>query len=468
MIIDEQYKTIVTKEDIPTVHTKYARLASARMRCNDVFEGQDTIHAKGPVYLPKLTKQTDEMYEAYKLRTRFFNVFKRTVRGLKGVCLRKDAKITSEAMPEQWLQDITLTGQSMYEYIDNVISEMLITTTAGTLVEYDEVVEGMTEAEKNNRNLRPYFVFFKAGEIVDWDYTNVNGILTFNYIKFRRDITKRKPNSLKKSAEKEYIILLLEDVDGLSCYRYIKYETNAGELDLIKDTFPEKDGKPIGRIPFFLHGEFELPIMYDLALMNISHYQLKADHRHFLHFACAPTPVIKGVAADDPNRPKTIGPEEFIFIEDPTGDASYMEPTGAAIGHVNTELQKIEEDMAFLGASMLVSDSNAQETATKALFRNAAETANLVTIINDANEALTAAIQFAMDWEGFDPSGVEIELSKDFNPTKMTAQEITTYVSAWQARAISKRTLHENLQEGEIIDSVRDFEEEQELISTGE
>ena len=59
----------------------------------------------------------------------------------------------------------------------------------------------------------------------------------------------------------------------------------------------------------------------------------------------------------------------------------------------------------------------------------------------------------------------EFILNTDYNPLGLSAQDLNAQVLAWQSGAISKETMYENLQRGEIANPDRTFEDEEALIT---
>ena len=50
---------------VDTRHTDYDAMLPKWQRMRDVVAGQDSVHAAGTKYLPRLKDQTDEDYSAY-------------------------------------------------------------------------------------------------------------------------------------------------------------------------------------------------------------------------------------------------------------------------------------------------------------------------------------------------------------------------------------------------------------------
>jgi hypothetical protein len=56
-------------------------MMAAWSRARDVLGGEEAVKAAGEKYLVKLASQSDEEYQAYKMRAAFFNATVRTLAG---------------------------------------------------------------------------------------------------------------------------------------------------------------------------------------------------------------------------------------------------------------------------------------------------------------------------------------------------------------------------------------------------
>jgi hypothetical protein len=65
--------------------------------------------------------------------------------------------------------------------------------------------------------------------------------------------------------------------------------------------------------------------------------------------------------------------------------------------------------------------------------------------------------------DGIAKKVVSIELNTDFNTKGMSSNELTAVVAAWQAGAISRETMFEILQRGEVLFDGRTCEQEAKL-----
>jgi len=74
-------------------------------------------------------------------------------------------------------------------------------------------------------------------------------------------------------------------------------------------------------------------------------------------------------------------------------------------------------------------------------------------------------LRHAAVFVGQDPAEIIVQPNLKFVEQAMTPREAADLVSVWQSGAISKQTLYEDLQRGEIASAERTFDEEENLIA---
>lgn len=445
---------------------KYQELLPKWEKTKTVSKGEDAVHEAGTLLLPKLESQTPEDYLGYVERARFFNAFGRTIEGLEGTVTRKPIDIQMDQL-EEIRDNVTGSGVTVEEYLKKVLNKNLIYGFCGSFVDYPKNDGELTKQQVQEMNLRPKVNIYDCFSIINWRFGIVNNIKQLIMVVLKEEYEDRK-NEFESETRNQYRVLRLTEEAPFVYSQQIYKETEKG-MEIEDEIIPKMNNKSLDFIPFFFHGEPEEPPLYDLVTSNIKHYQLKADHNHVLHFVCCPTPYRTGVDPEDNNLPQTIGATVIWDLENENSKVGYLEIEGKGIEHVVSELETIKEDMAFLGAAMLMSDKMANETATKANFRNAAQTSTLASIVISLSVTATNVFRLFGEWQGVsNPEDIFVEFSTDFNIEKLTAQEILALVQSWQMGGISKRTLYWNLQEGERARPDIIFEDEEDLISKGE
>lgn len=448
-------------------HPTYEALLPKWTKVEIVNSGEDEVHAAGTALLPMLEQQTQAMYNSYVERTRFLNAFNRTVQGLEGTVTRRETIVHTDDNEdlEELSKNITTTGMDLLTYREMVLNYRLVYGVCGTLVDHVKSDPDLSVAEAEEQNLRPNFAFYGAKSLINWKYDTVNNVRLLVMVVLEEIVTVWV-DEFETEEETQYRVLKIDE-DG-DYYQQMYKKGKGTEYIAEEKVYPLLDGERLRHIPFYLHGKHENPPLYDLCTNNVKHYQLKADHNHCLHYIGLPTPIFTGSSPEDPKAPKSIGPERIVHLENPQSQAFYMELEGKGIDEIVKELETIKTDMAYLGANMLAPESIVQETATKSTIRRASETSALSKLVTSDNKTVTEAYQFFSLWAGLDEEAskeVYTKMSTDFDPVRLTSQDLIALVQSWQNGAFSKQTLFANLQQGEIVDGKSSFEDEEELIS---
>jgi hypothetical protein len=451
--------------DHPTVrdqtHSDYDLHISTWRKCRDARAGEDHVKARGVVYLPKLDGQNDDQYAAYKMRGRFFNAFGKTIDGHIGLATRKETIVEAPDAMDDLLRNVDKKGSGMPDHIKSALREVLEVNRCGTLVDFDQVPEGATVAEAGDA--RPYLILYKAEDIRDWEYDEDNKLI---YVLLRERIRYR---GNRVEGEKVYRYRECEILEGV----YVQKVWEDGEPEAVEEFIPRLNFEPLDFIPFTIHqSEFDQeisePPLIDLVNLCFSHYRLKADHAHALHYVALPTPWITGVDKED--APKTIGPEKVWAISSPDAAVGMLEFTGEGVRAIADELKSQEDQMAILGSRVLLPEM-AEHTATASKLRSISETSDLATIVLTLEKQFRWVLAFYTIWGGAATEdnaeeATDVDMPTDFMPSEMDSAMVTAMVAAWQAGAFDWATLIRNFQKAEIVEADVDMVELQAAIES--
>lgn len=445
-------------------HPDYDKYSDKWTRCYDAAEGQDAIHKAGIRYLPSLKDQTKEDYDAYVKRATFFNATWRTISGLSGMIFRKPPKVEAPSGTEALLNSITQDGQSLGVLARNVVEECLTVGRAGIMVDYPAVnAEGITKADAATMNLRPTMGVYAAKSIINWRVQPINNkrVLTLVVLVEESEVAE---DEFASKIEDRYRVLDL--AEGRYRVRVFRINQESGKEEQVgEDMFPTMNGKAMDFIPFYFvsvddtEADPDDPPLIDLVDLNLSHYRAVADYEHGCHFTGLPTGYIAGHTLQQGEK-IYLGSQTMLVFPDPTTRVGFLEFSGAGLGALRQNIDAKEEQMAILGARMLEAQKRGIESAEAAGIHRAGENSMLASVAKAISIGMTAALQTFSDWAG-NNGEVKLELNQDFFPAPMAPAELTALVTAWQAGAISKETLFDNLQQGQIISDAATFEQEQ-------
>lgn len=481
-------------------HPQHLASLTKWQRARHVIAGEDAVKAAGSLYLPKLTDQTPEEYEAYKNRALFFNASARTVDAFVGMIFRRDPTEELPAELDAFKADANLQGQSFYDYQKQIVRETIGVGRAGTLVEWSD------------EEARPFVVRYEAEQIINWRTGRVGGrtVVTMVVLSEKVDAaeimrleakrqTAAPVKDEKKIPAKGYDTRSktgpVEETDSGEFDQKLKEQIRVLRLDLTQTTpvyvvdiwrkdsagkfskvltiTPQRKGN-MSLIPFVFHGpnnllpDVDRPPIDDIAVINLSHYRTSADLEHGRHFTGLPTVFAAGFDADKTYR---IGSGAAWVSSDVEANAKYIEFTGQGLDCLVDALKEKSEQMAVLGARMLQQEKKAVETENVALLKTTGEQASLTQIAATASESFAMIYRLALWWKGAadselsdTESKIKVELNTDFNSTQMNPALVSALVSAAQQGYLSKDSVVSKFKQGELIGGNRTVDEEMLLI----
>lgn len=450
-------------------HSQYSASILRWARGRDVIEGEDQIKDCREKYVPRLSSQNDDEYHAYIRRGLFFNASARTLQGLSGMVFRQDPVITVPDDLKPFLKDADMGGCEFYSYAKMTLEEVLTVGRGGSLVDWNQAA-GRAQA-----------TYYAAESIINWEVGRVKEKIALQLLVLAEVITiasDGKDGDYTSLEEVQYrVFRLLNEMLVVEVWKEKKpnkANQKTKEFVLESTSSPLRRGKPLDFIPFVFHNtknhgaSIDRPPLDDLFIANVSHFQLNVEFRHGLHYTGLPTAWVAGF---EKNTIFTIGSSIAWVASDPTAKAGFLEFTGQGLGAYTTEMEKVEHQMAILGARMLEKTPTHAVSPESLKLRAVGENASLTDVAGACSVSLSKVLKLASWWlgqaahpEDIDDKEISIELNTEFAPTKLAAPEIIALVKAWQAGGMSKETLVENFQQGGLLVGTRTVEEEIAMI----
>lgn len=450
---------------VNTRHPEYNKSLPQWRKCKHAIEGQHGIHEHGEMYLSKLSGQNDAEYRAYVKRALYYNATGRTVDGLTGMLFLKPPQVETTGM-DNIITDITMTGLSLHQFTEMVADDIISVGRCGVLVDYPPLTDAVTVAQAQQLGARPYATKYDTDCIINWKTTRINNVQMLSMIVLKESF-ERPIDEYESECVPRYRVLDLIE----STYRQRVFEEDkfGNCIQIGGDIFPLMNNNTMSFIPFEFIGVrdnspcVDKPPLLDLIDVNLSHYRTSADLEHGRHFTGMPTPVVCGVQLDA-GQTLSIGSAKAWVFPDPAASASFLEFTGQGLGELREAMREKESMMATLGARMLAPEQKGVESAQTATIHRAGENSVLASISQSISISITHILEWLRDWSNVSGS-VSFELTRDFMPAGLTAQDLAALVSAWQSGAISHNVLFEQLKAGDIIAADVSFDDEQELIA---
>lgn len=450
---------------VNTTHEDYKEMSAKWKRCRDAAEGQDAVHKAGTEYLPLLADQSAKEYDAYKMRTSFYNATWRTISGLQGMLFRKPSVVEVADVVKPMLDDISLCGENLHMFTLELLEEALTVGRVGIFVDYPTIdPTNTTQADSKSLGLRPILKQYCTESIINWKETVIGNSCVLSMVVLAEEVSLPGESEFDVVEGTQYRVLDLailpkELGDPQLVYRVrvftINQKTNADVL--MSTAYPMIKGKYLTTIPFFVIGTDSVeicpdsPPLIDLVDINLSHYRTNADYEHGCHFTGLPTPVISGYTPDKEGQSFGIGSMTAWVFPRPDARATYLEFTGQGLKALETNLARKETQMTVLGARMLESKQSNGDSQGGAAVNMGGEQSILASIAQAASIGIERALAMFSKFAGTDQPAT-FRLNKDFFPMPMSALNLTALVASWQNGAISYQTLFDNLQRGEVVD----------------
>jgi len=456
---------------VETPHSEHALFAPKWKRCRDCAEGSDAVKHEADLYLPRLTKQDTDEYDAYRMRALFYGATGRTIQGLQGAVFRKDYEVTYPDKLKFQIEDMTANGMQLKDFARKIVSEQLTVGRVGVLVDADKDTPDRINAS-----------IYTAENIINWRTARVEGKETLTLVVLREKYSERKNDDFSMEVKDQYRVLSFGVAPGstTSVYTQTVYRKiegagqNASSFQIIPEmtVIPKLRGQAMDRIPFqFINADSlspkcTKPPLIDLVDVNLSHYRTSADLEHGAHYTALPTAWLAGFNSE--GKEFRIGSATAWVSNEVGATAGFLEFKGQGLDALRNLKKDKENVMAVLGARMLEEQKKAAEAQGTAELRQSGESGVLTVIADTASEGIQSVLRMMAKWAGATPKDVEdieFDLNTDFAVARMDPRELAALMQAWQGGAMSQDTFLYNLKKGEILPDGRSVEEEKDLIS---
>lgn len=429
---------------VSSEHPSFKARVADWQKCRDAFEGQGAIKAAGPTYLPRLTEQSDEDYNAYRTRALFYSITSKTISALVGMATSKAPAVKNPTELDAYFIDDS--GVQFHELLASSLSETLLMGRFGVLLDRPE--DGG----------KPTMASYMAECIINW---RIDSQGNPTLVVLKECVTEQSDTDEFELGEViQYRVLRLTN----GSYTQELYDEDG---EFIKAITPKNMGVMMDFIPFYIVNPFGLgfdmhkPPVLDIVDINISHYRTSADLEHGRHYTGLPVPVVSGV---DGSTKLRIGSAMAWVLPDANAKAYYLEFTGQGLISLEKALSEKQSQLASLSARLIGQSSNGSEAADTVRLRYMSETASLAAVVRAVEALMNRVYRGLAMMESLDPTSVSIKMDKEFLDSRMSSTDLRELVKAYIEGGVSKETLVFNLRRGDVLPPDRTDLEEVEAI----
>lgn len=454
-------------EGVRTQHPLYTKRLSQWKKMRDVMEGSDVIKAAGEEYLPRPStahKKYDiyeqRQYEAFKERAVWTGYTAQIHDCLHGMGEARPAKINvpSKIREKGVLTNVDYQGNTLDQFQSDVLADVLITGFGGILIDVPKVDPNMSVLNAEKMNVRPYMAYYKAESIINWKYKVINGIKTLALVVLQEEVDL-SDDPFSHEMRKQYRVLSLNANN--ECIQAVYGITKTDEGKEIEELLYSKpiqvNGKPVDYIPFVMlpFNEPVKPILYDIALNNISHYQISADYQNGAHLTSRPTLCFTGHAPEldkEGNEvPIYVGTDIVWQLPEPEAKAYVVSFSGEGISHLEQALNRVEGHIITLASHVIAAEKKTAENKDALSIHRQGEDAKLATYLRYFSLRFTAAMKIIAQWLGCNDAEVEdvlIELPSDFSTMTFDANAVNSIANIFSQGKLPLNCLYYLLQQG--------------------
>lgn len=441
-------------------------IAAAKGRA--LMGGTEAMRVAGKTYLPRFPKESEDAYQVRLKASWLFNGYKKTAADMTGRVFAKSVELAGDAPAQivEWCENIDLQGRDLSTFARAVFEDAISGPgIAYIMVDAPRRQDGVTIAQAQAQNLRPFLTHLEAESILGWRSETINNVRTLTQLRIMECVDLPDPEDEFATVEVEQV-RVLDLIDGnvqVRLFRKVDGERD-GKWYLFDGPFPIGIGiDEITVVPFyacrddFFTGE---PLLQDLADINIAHWQSQSDQRNILHFARVP--ILFGSGFDS-NAPIEIGSQRAVMAPMADAKLQWVEHSGKAIEAGRQDLKDLEFQMETFGLQLLIAKPAAQSATGEALDA-AKETSTLSMTADALQDALEQALLWACRYAGINASP-SVLVNKDFGVHPMASQDILAMLQLVLNGVISQATfIEEMVRRGAIRADINPDEEHQRVL----
>lgn len=449
---------------VDTKHIEYKENQATWKLLRDSIAGAKQMRNGGEIYVPKLSGQNDTDYLAMTKRPPYENYVQRTLDGLTGLVFSKEPVLKAPKLLEDLKDNIDAKGKSLTDIAQEIVSEVESVGRVGILIDSPSVdVSGMTQAESESLNNRPFIRVYDTESIINWKYETINNKEVLSMVVLAEmkddwiDMFDNDPVTFYR------VLHLLDGVYTQSIYEEVK-GTNTVSYKLTQEIYqPKMNGKVLYEIPFIGITPDTLSVtpakspLYDLADVNLAHFKINVDYYTAMHLTATPTGYGTGFQLPE-GESMALGGSSFTILDNPDAKLSFLEYKGDGLGTLEREKKELKEAMVILGSNMLQGDKNVAESENTVAMRSSGERATLISVANTCSRGITKALELMALWLSTNEE-VSYALNTDYNLSALSPQAMHSIVEAWQLGGLTKKNMFTQFKKGEIIEEDETYED---------
>jgi len=419
---------------------QYDRMCSHWQLINDLLGGTEAMRAAGPTWLPKESKEKEEMYKVRLDRSILFNGYKDTIRKL--VSKPFSHPVTIDNSPIEGLEyNIDQQGTDITQFARDMFESGIIYGLTHVLIDFPR---SMIRTYDQEQVIVPNWIHIRPPDLVYWKTIIINGHRELIEIHFKQCIVIEAGDEEKEITELHIYTKDTWEVRQENDGEWITVDSGLhtyGAIPIIT-FYTLKTGYMVGDPP-----------LEDLAWLNLAHWQSFSDQRNILRFARAGVLFGAGFAEGELDS-LTVGPNAKVSAANENAKLNWVEHTGRAIEAGANDIDKLEQRMETLGMQPLIARS-ARSTATGKIIDESRAHTDIQAWIRSLENTLREGFEVSAKWKQMElPEDFKVDIFSDF-AVGLDSSNIGELIQLSELGKITHSTLlHEIKRRGVLAESV--------------
>lgn len=461
---------------VKTQHPEYTKRERQWRIMRDVMEGDDAIKQAGETYLPRpstahacFDSYELKQYEAFKGRSIFTDYTAQIHDCLHGMIESRPAKIDApqNMKGDKFLNNVDYQGNSADQFFSDGLDDVLVTGFGGILVDLPDVDPNMSKAQAEKKNVHPYLSYYKAESIINWKFKYVDGIKKLSLVVLKEFVEKGDDQFYHVKTEQYRVLSLNEQgIYTIQIWTSAKGDDGIEKMSAGPVKPFQVNGQTIDYIPFIMlpFTEPVKPILYDIAKLNIHHYQVTADYQNGAHLTSRPTGYFTGHEPEVDKKtgeviPVYVGTDVFWQLPEPEAKVGVCSFSGEGIEHLEHALSRDESQIIMLASHIIAAEKKTAENKDAMMIRKTGEDAKLATYAKYMSYRFTQALQIVSDWLGNKDEEVSVQLNNDFSSMSFDANAVNSIANIFSQGKLPLRCLYYLLQSSGYLEPDMSYED---------
>lgn len=469
---------VPTEPDNPAVtHPAYARMRVRWEKCRALMLGSEAIRDGQETFLPRYASESDDDYAIRVQAAALYNGFSRVVLASVGMLLQHEPELGAD-MPQpikDFWENVDGAKTHGAVFTADMVMNAIVDGSGGILTDYANPDSAALDRSKASAaavagvelsgddeqllGLRPYWIYFKADDVIKPIYQTVNGVKTLVLLILRESIDERK-GQFGVMGVVRYRVYTNDN--GVIRFQLWKVPLNEVRPVLAE---PPRQMQNVTKIPWSplrtgrkLSDVETVPPLMDLAELNLQHHRVQTNLISLEDLACVPTQVRIGAQPNEEGKYPaiTLGPRSTIEAPKLDGVAKpvyWHSPDVTVLEPARKTLEATEAAMGAMGLAFLAPQTRATETAQAKRIDSTAQNATLATVGRATQDCLEMASGFVGDF--LQVKAGSIAVNNEFENLMLDAPTMLAYIAAVATAGFPPRLLVEAWQAGgRIPDSI--------------